>query len=193
MVERWKLRYQKYHQMTNFVCFTGDLKDKRNKVIPLEENPTTTTATLAPWTMKQLSTGNNVEPVSTSPTWGPTLFIFWCGTFRLFWLQTSKSPSIPFLRCQSKTAQGSNQIVHQAPVSLQQRPHRAALKKELPVITKFLYLFLHYAGLHWLARAVNAVCPDQSSTTTQSWAGRLHCRLIVFNYNPPTCLAALYR
>lgn len=30
------------------LCFTGDLKDKRNKVIPLEENPTTTTATLAP-------------------------------------------------------------------------------------------------------------------------------------------------
>lgn len=193
MVERWKLRYQKYHQMTNFVCFTGDLKDKRNKVIPLEENPTTTTATLAQmndettFNWKQCWTCQHFPNLRTD-----TLrILMW--DFQAFLAANFQVPIHYFFtlsvqnctRLESDCSSGSSLTAAKTPQS--------CIKKELPVITKSLYLFLLYAGLHWLARAVNAVCPDQSSTTTQSWAGRLHCRLIVFNYNPPTCLAALYR
>lgn len=87
------------------------------------------------WNNFQLKTMLNSSALP--PTWGPTLFILWCGTFRLFWLQTSKSPSITFFyTVNPKLYKGRMRLVHQAPVSLQQRPHRAALKKEL--ITKSL-------------------------------------------------------
>lgn len=97
--------------MTHVVCFTGDLKDKRNKVIPLEENPTSTTATLAPmndettFNWKQCWTRQHFPQLEDRHSSYSDVGLSGFSGCKL----PSPHPFL-FLHCQSKTVQGLNEI-----------------------------------------------------------------------------------